>query len=145
MSTLTQEQIKEIAEQLDCGFRCFWNKTNGDLLFVPDTLKYPDMEMDSWSDEMKKLNDNFDEYKEIDSLGSHDSFEIMGDFIQTLSDSNKLKGKLIVALNRRKPFAGFKFLIDNSGDYRQKWFEFKTMKVQEWVVKKANEIINLQK
>ena len=26
MATLTEEQIKEIAEMLDCGFRSYWHK-----------------------------------------------------------------------------------------------------------------------
>ena len=145
MSTLTQEQIKEIAEQLDLGFKCYWNINIGELLFIPDELKYPDIEIETWSDQIEKLNNNFNEYKEIDSLESHDSFEIMVDFVETLSDSNELKDNLIDALNSNKPFRGFKFLIDNSGEYRQKWFDFKNMKLQEWVVKRFSEIISLKK
>ncbi|MCX6238718.1 MAG: UPF0158 family protein [Bacteroidia bacterium] len=144
MTPLTQEQIKEIAEQLDCGFRCFWNKHDGELLFIPDTMKHPDMDTEAWSDEMEKLDDNFFDYKEIDQLESSDSFEIMADFVETLSDSNNLKNKLIDALNRGRPFRGFKFVIDNSGEYRQKWFDFKNMKMQKWVIDRFNEIINLE-
>ena len=145
MSTLTQEQIKEIAEQLNLGFKCYWNINNGELLFIPDELKYPDIEIEAWSDQIEKLNNNFNEYKEIDSLESYDSFEIMVDFVETLSDSNVLKDKLKDALNRNNPFREFKFLIDNSGEYRQKWFDFKNMKLKEWVVKRINEIISLEK
>lgn len=105
--SLTQEQIKEIADQLDCGFRCFWHKTEGELLFFPDTLKHPDMDTEAWSEEMEKFENNFDKLKEIDGLESHDSIEIMADFVETLSDSNKLKNKLIDALNRNRPFREF--------------------------------------
>ncbi len=145
MKSLTKEQIKEIAEQLDCGFRCFWSKTDGELLFIPDTLKHPDMDTDAWSDELEKLDANFFDYKEIDQLESSDSFEIMADFVETLYDSNKLKDKLIDALNKRRPFREFKFAIDNSGEYRQKWFAFKNEKMQEWVMKRFDEIQNLER
>ncbi len=81
------------------------------------------MDSEVWSEEMEKLDNNFDGYKEIDGLKSHDSFEIMADFVETLPDSNKLKNKLIAPLNRERPFREFKFVIDNSGEYRQKWFK----------------------
>jgi len=144
MKSLTKEQIKEIAEQLDCGFRCFWHKKNGEFVFVPDTLKYPDMDIDAWADEMEKLDHNYGDYREIAQLESSDSFEIMADFVETLSDSNRLKDKLIDALNKRKPFREFKFVIDHSGEFRQKWFDFKNMRMQEWVKKRFDEIFNIE-
>lgn len=140
MDSLTKEQIKEIAEQLDCGFRCFWHKKNGDFVFVPDTLRYPDIDIDAWTDEMEKLDNNFGDYKEIAQLESSDSFEIMADFVGTFSDSNRLKDKLIDALNSKKPFSEFKFVIDNSVEFRQKWFDFKNFRIQQWVEKRFGEI-----
>ena len=125
MESLTKEQIKDIAEQMDCGFRCFCHKQNGELVFVPDTLRYPDIDIDACTVEMEKLDNNFGDYREIAQLESRDSFEIMKDFVETLSDFNRLKDRLIDALNKKKPFRSFKFVIDNSGDFRQKWFDFK--------------------
>lgn len=133
MATLTQEQIKEIADQLDCGFRCFWNRKSNELIFLPDPLKHPLMEMEVWAEEMEKVDTDFDDIKVIEPLDSREAFEIMIEFTETLADSNKLKGKLINALNKRKPFREFKFVIDNSGEYRQQWFDFKACKMQEWV------------
>ncbi len=65
----------------------------------------------------------------------------MADFAEQLDDSNKLKTKLINALNKRKPFREFKFVIDNSGEYRQKWFDFKNEQLQQWVKDKFEETI----
>lgn len=144
MESLTKKQIKEIAEQLDCGFRCFWHKKNGDFVFVPDTLRYPDIDFDAWTYEMEKLDNNFGDYKEIAQLESSDSFEIMADFVGTLSDSNRLKDKLIDALNCKKPFHKFKFVIDNSGEFRQKWFDFKNFRMQEWVKERFGEISSIE-
>jgi hypothetical protein len=133
---LSIHKIKEIAEQLDCGFRCFINKHNSQLIFIPDTTKYLDIDTEVWETEMNELDANFGDYLEIEQLESRDSFLIMEEFIETLDDSNKLKKQLWDGLNRPKPFRQFKYLIDNSGIYRQQWFDFKNRKMQEWVVDK---------
>ena len=44
MIKLTDQQIKEIAENLDCGMRCFYNKQSGEiktLLVLPKVLTIP--------------------------------------------------------------------------------------------------------
>lgn len=131
---LTTEQIKEIAEQLDCSFSCFLNKTKNELLFPrgdhDDFLDFGDE--DAWADERKKIDDNPDDYLEIEKMDSRDSFRMMEGFIYIV-DSKKLKNDLIYALNQKKPFSRFKYIIDCSGEYRQKWFDFKAERMQEWV------------
>lgn len=47
-------------------------------------------------------------------------------------------------LNRSKPFSNFKWIIDNSGDYRQKWFDFKNQKYIEWVEEKISELNSME-
>lgn len=104
MATLTDEQIKEIADQLDCGFVCYWNNKNGELIFIPDSMKFPEMDSEIWSDELDKIERNPELYKEIEPLDSWDSFKIMEDFADRLNDSNALKSKLISSLNKKKAF-----------------------------------------
>jgi hypothetical protein len=145
---LTNDQIKEIAEQLDCGFRCFIHKELKELIFIPDMLKHPEieyMDTDAWADENDKLENNFLDYYEIEQLESHDSFRIMEDFIETLDDSNKLKDKLYYALSRPKPFRNFKYEIDYSGEYRQKWFDFKNKWMMDWVREELETLENIDK
>ena len=50
--------------------------------------------------------------------------------------------KLIKALNQKKPFIKFKFTIDNSGVYRQQWFDFKNTQLKQWVSDKFYEATN---
>lgn len=133
MTTLTKKQIAEIADQLDCGFSCHINKKNLDFIFVPDSDKHPDMELDAWKNDLKKLRKNPDNYITIAPPQSRDSFRIMSLFIETLPDDNILKDRLNRALEKTHPFREFKFAIDNAGDFRQKWFDFKSEKLQEWV------------
>ncbi|OFY83542.1 MAG: hypothetical protein A3F72_13035 [Bacteroidetes bacterium RIFCSPLOWO2_12_FULL_35_15] len=133
MLKLTEEQVKKIAEQLDCGFRCFIHRQTGELITLPDTLRYLEMDTEAWADEQGKLDNNFDEYFEIDLLESKDSFEIMADFTEQLDDKIKLKADLIKSLNKKKPFREFNFVINNSGIYRQQWFDFKNERLKMWV------------
>ena len=138
MTTLTKVQIAEIADQLDCGFSCHINKQNGDMFFIPNTDNHSDMELDSWKDELRKLRKNPDMYITVDPPKSHDSFVIMSEFIETLADNNRLKDRLTQALERKHPFREFKYAIDNSGDFRQTWFDFKNQRLQAWVERELN-------
>jgi Uncharacterised protein family (UPF0158) len=137
MLTFTKQQIKEIADQLDCGFRAFYHKQSGELIFVPNTEKHPNMDTEAWEDELDKLDENYLDYKQIEAMESSDSFNLMEDFAEEMSDA-RLQGKLFTALNRKHPFREFKFVIDNSGEYRNAWFEFKNKRYFEWVENQIN-------
>jgi Uncharacterised protein family (UPF0158) len=132
MLTFTKEQIKEIAEQLDCGFRAFYHKQNGELIFVPNTEKNFSMDTEAWEEELDKLDENYLDYKEVHAMESNDSFTVMEDFANQVNDTT-LEEKLFNALNRKHPFREFKFVIDNSGEYRNAWFDFKNKRYFEWV------------
>ncbi len=139
---ITEDQIKEIAELIDCGYRCFIHKQTGELISVPDLFKYPEMDMEAWSEENEKLENDFLDYIQVEPLESYNSFQIMENFAESLDDSNRLKDRLFEALNRKKPFREFKYVIDNSGEYRQQWFDFKNACLKDWV-RKSVEHINL--
>lgn len=130
MLTFTKEQIKEISEQLDCGFRAFYHKLSGDLIFVPDTDTLMGMDTDAWQDELDKLDKKSSEYQEIGAMESRESFQMMADFAEKVSDKY-LRNKLIEALHSHKPFRAFKFTIDNSPE-RQNWFAFKNNRYIKW-------------
>jgi hypothetical protein len=140
MAHLNKSQIKEIAENLDCGLHCYWNKKTSEILFLPEELGYL---LDDDSDESdigdEWLQEDFDTIKNnledivvIEKPNSNYSFEIMEAFAEQLPNKLEFKLKLFQALNRNKPFREFKFIIDNS-DYREEWFAFKALKLQQWV------------
>jgi len=131
MISLTKDQIKEIAEQLDCGMRCYINKETGAIQTTPDFDNwYTDDEL--WTDILNELEENWDNYVEIERMESHDSFDLMADFAESV-DSRELRDRLINALNKKHPFRNFKWVVDNSGPYRQRWFDFKNQRLIEWV------------
>ena len=143
MINLTKDQIKEIAEQLDCGMRCYINKETGEIKTVLNFESWQTDDREPWEDVLNDLEENWDKYVEIDRMESHESFEIMADFAENV-DSRELRESLINALNRKHPFQNFKWVVDNSGPYCQKWFDFKNQKLIDWVEKKLDEINSLK-
>ena len=143
MINLSIDQIKEIADQLDCGNRCYINKETGEIKTTPDFDNgYADEEL--WADVLEELEENWDKYIQIDKMESHESFDLMADFAESV-DSKELRDSLINALNKKHPFRNFKWVVDNSGPYRQRWFDFKTQKLIKWVEKKLDEINSIEK
>ena len=119
--------VFEITESLIAGFTCYFN---------PDTLEFEDTPGTGFQnpgefellyeesyDTIELKHQSWTNYIEIEPMESHDSFKIMEYFIDELSDKN-FQNKLINALNRKKPFANFKHLVENS-DYRQQWFDYR--------------------
>ncbi len=142
---LTPMQIRDIAEELDMGNRCYFHKTTHKLLFIPDFDNNFYAEREFFEEELDELENNFDEYLEIEKPNSNDSFEIMLNFVESLEDKNNLKQQLANVLQKSKPFRQFKFLIDNSGPYRQQWFDFKSQQLQLWVLDKFNKAIDFDR
>jgi len=143
MISLTKDQIKEIAEQLDCGMRCYINKETGEIKTVLNFESWQTDDREPWEDVLNELDENWDKYFEIERMESHESFKIMADFTETI-DSRELRDKLINALNRKHPFQNFKWVLDNSGPFRQQWFDFKNQRNIEWVENKLDEINSIE-
>ena len=144
MNSPTPDDIKEIAEQLDCGFRAYMHMTTGQLLFVPDEDSLPGIELDSWENELDQIENNGDDYYEFDKWTSNESFQMMSEFADQLTDHH-LQSRLLDALRRNKPFREFKFVIDNSGKCRQQWFDFKNKWQQEFVAQQLNRLKSTDK
>lgn len=139
MDGTIKDTIKEIAEQLDCGFRAFVNKTTGRLIFVPDDRSFSDYDLEAWEPELTELENNFMDYWEIDKWTSSEAFDIMHEFTEQVTDK-KLQSRLLESLSKRKPFREFKFIIDNSGDVRQQWFDFRNQWQQNFVLKQVKQL-----
>lgn len=132
MIKLTDEQIKEIAEWLDVGMKCYYNKQTGEIKNILNFDNWMGADEELWEEDINEIEENWENYIEFDAMTSDDSFRVMADFIDTV-DNSKLQQRLVDALNRRKPFQNFKWIIDNSGKYRQQWFDYKNIRYIEWV------------
>jgi hypothetical protein len=143
MINLSKDQINYVANELDSGMRCYINKESGEIKTVLNFESWLTDDRGSWEDVLNELEENWDKYVEIERMESHESFGIMADFAENV-DSRELRDSLINALNKKHPFQNFKWVVDNSGPYRQKWFDFKNQRLIEWVEKKLDEINSLE-
>ncbi|MGZ4970953.1 MAG: UPF0158 family protein [Methylobacter sp.] len=92
----------------------FLDTETGDVLLKTEGIDDDDMPED--------LEDN-PLYLLIDPLDSHESFQIMEDFIDSLDDT-KDAVRLREALNRRKPFHQFKDTLYEHTDLSDAWYVF---------------------
>ena len=129
---MTSEQLNQIVDELDSGFKCYIHKENGTVISIPDDLKHPAMDMEAWEEDMEKIDSEFGDYLLIEPMDSRESFNIMEDFVETVTEI-AIRDRLAESLQRPKPFQNFKFDIDRSGPYRQKWFDYKKQRIIEWV------------
>lgn len=127
--------VKEIAGGIEAGFISILNKDTLEVEDVPQGILMDPEDFES----VTGIGFEEADYKHpickntitFEPLESHESFDIMRKFTERLEDK-KLQAKLIYALNNRKPFAHFKYHIDNS-DHRQEWFDFKNRCLQTHV------------
>lgn len=130
-----QKLVSEVADGLTAGFVYFVNPDTLEVEEVPQqALKEPEEYETMTGTTAEDLNLKYQSWEkciEIEPPASNDSFKIMELFAEKVPDAN-LRGKLIDVLNRRRPFANFKHLIDNS-DYRQEWFDFRQKRLEQYV------------
>lgn len=129
---LTDDQIKEIADSLEAGMKCYYNRLTGNIKTIIDFDSWIGADDELWEEDLNEIDEHFGDYFVFENMTSHDSFNLMVDFVDLVVDS-RIQTKLINALNKSKPFRNFKHVIDNSGEYRQQWFDFKRGRYIEWV------------
>jgi hypothetical protein len=132
-----EKVLKPIAEAIDSGQGCFLNL---DTMETEEVLRdWLAEDFDSERDAGIPANEwipfnhtIWENCIEFEPLESEESFRIMSDFAVQLKNI-PLQNKLLNALSNRKPFTNFKRIIDNSGEFRQQWFNFKDKELQKYV------------
>ncbi len=127
---ITTKQIVDIAEDLQCGFNSYINKETYEVKSILD-IEGLDGDTEIWEEELEKTEKEWKNFFVISKLKSWDSFKIMEDFVQEVDEESQ--EILIRILNNRRPFAHFKASVEDS-KYREDWFDFKNLKIQEYVI-----------
>jgi hypothetical protein len=133
MVFITPEKIKEIAQELDCGMKCFYHIATGEIESYPDELKgYAGFEEEFWKDTIKKVTKNYKQYISFEGMESHESFRLMETFIDNIED-RKTRTYFEEAIQRRKPFQQFKACLQEYDGLQQQWYQFKNEELIKWV------------
>ncbi|NDP20657.1 MAG: hypothetical protein GZ091_06225 [Paludibacter sp.] len=126
-----EKVINPIAQAIDAGMICYLNTDTAEIEeFHPDLFEFED-EDEEIEDELSLKHHNWSNCFQIEPLEPQESFEIMSDFVMQLKDI-PMQIKLLNVLDRKKPFANFKRVIDNS-NHRKSWFEFKNKALEKYV------------
>lgn len=135
MVELDKKMLMYIVADLEKGHRVFMHKITGEKLCFPNPQKHPAyaIDMDNWRTELQILRNNADQFEEIRDWSSGRVFEIMEEFAEQIHDNRQLKGQLLLALSKSNPLSRFKYIIDDSGDYAQRWRDYKQRRHTEFV------------
>lgn len=132
MITLTEEQLKEIADLLVSGMIAYYNIKTNEIESVIDFDSWESIDDEPWQDVLDKIEENSEDYISFEKMSSNQSFSMMERFAESV-DNTKLQNRLLSALEKAHPFRNFKWEIDNAGDYRKDWFTFRDQSYVEWV------------
>ena len=138
MDNHKQNIITNIAQELDCGFDCYYNSKTSEIISIPNFSQFLDEEdfKETFRDNLEKIEEKETDFIKFEALESFESFKIMERFIEQLPDKNfKLELENIIA--NKKPFQNFKYKIDHS-DFRQNWFDFKQKQIENKVKKELD-------
>lgn len=133
MDKQKQNIITNIAQELDCGFDCYYNFQTNEIVTIPNESLIVDDDSfrEAFGMDLENIEKHKSDFIKIEVLQSFESFKLMERFVAQLLDGN-FKSELENALANKKPFQNFKHLIDNS-DFRQSWFDFKQNEIEKKV------------
>lgn len=108
-----------------------------EFIGFPHEDKFAGFDSSMWREEIQTVKNWKGKYFEIRSMDASDSFRVIEEFTESVTDT-ALKEKLLGAIYQKRPFAHFKALVDQSGAYRDKWFKFRDEKMIQWVEEQIN-------
>jgi hypothetical protein len=122
--------VSEIAEHIDCGLTCFLNPETEKIEFVPKDLVDPEIYELSTDEDYEETfkHTSWEKCIIVEPPESKASFKIMEHFVDEVNDK-RLRDNLINVLNRKRPFANFKQIVETSR-FRQAWFDFKQQQLE---------------
>jgi hypothetical protein len=135
MELSPQEIIREITDHLVMDYRAFVHKETGKILSVPNELDNLYFDEELFTEELEELENNFSNYYEIEKWESREAYNWMVKFAESLEADAQMRNKLFRALEQQKPFARFKYTLEDNLDYLQAWYDFRDEKQRAYVEK----------
>ena len=129
----TEELIAEIEQELEMGMKVYIHKTDLTILVLPndDMIDFADDEF--WEKEQEKLENNAENYFEIEIWDSSYSFKIMERFAENIHGNRVLQAKLLDTLENSKPFKNFRNILDRHDEYLHEWYQFRALQQRKFV------------
>ncbi|WP_291784661.1 UPF0158 family protein [Cecembia sp.] len=143
MLTLSEKEVENIAAQLLKGMICFYQLDKKKLHHLPDDEDYFNYDLtpeeEDILDEIDEDPDNFAEFTRMEPAQEH---QMMENFVERVVKERNFQDELFNALSKPKAATAFKFLIDSSGKYNERWSTYRLDKYKDWV-KEQVDIFNV--
>jgi hypothetical protein len=116
----------------------FLDKETGEIFNLFEPSYYDSEEMENPDAELwdKVEANEGDRYETVIICESREAYQIMENFVDSLTDLKAVKD-LYKALSQRRPFANFKGALNMYPDLREKWFRFHedalTDQAEDWL------------
>ena len=134
MLTLSEKEVEKIAAQLLKGMICFYQLDNKKIHHLPDDEDYFNYDLTpEEEDVLDEIDDNPDNFAEFTKMEPNQEHQVMENFAERIVKERNFQDELFNALSKPKAATGFKFLIDSSGKYSEKWQEYRIQKYKDWV------------
>jgi len=129
---IPEELIREIAQELDSGMKCFYHIPTAEIKSYPDPMHTDYFDDEIWQETIDEIDSVLDECIAFKTLASHESFKMMESFISGIENED-IRRRFEDAIAYRKPFQNFKQLLLNYPELREQWFKYKDQQYIEWV------------
>lgn len=134
MLTLSEKEVEKIAVQLLKGMICFFQLDNKKIHHLPDDEDYFNYDLTPEEEDiLDEIDDNPDNFAEFTKMEPNQEHHVMENFADRVVKERNFQDELFNALSKPKAATGFKFLIDSSGKYAEKWQEYRIQKYKDWV------------
>ena len=69
MNSLKSNTIREIAQELDCGFDCYYNSKTNEIIAIPNFAQFSDEDdfKEAFSDSLKKVEKHKTDFIKIET------------------------------------------------------------------------------
>jgi uncharacterized FlgJ-related protein len=114
MDKSKQSVVREIAQELDCGNECYYNRRTNEIIAIPDFSQISDEEefKEIFREHLEKIHQKKENFIKIEIPESFESFKIMEQFIEQLKDQNfKLELQDVLQKYKRALLVGKYLLI----------------------------------
>ncbi|RPA70016.1 hypothetical protein EF405_01630 [Cyclobacteriaceae bacterium YHN15] len=134
MFTLSEKEVEKIAAQLLKGMICFYQLDNKKIYQLPDDEDYFNYDLTPEEEDiLDEIDENPENYAEFTKMEAHQEHQMMETFADRIVKERNFQDELFNALSKPKAATAFKFLIDSSGKYKDRWLEYRLQKYQDWV------------
>jgi hypothetical protein len=134
MLTLSEKEVENIAAKLLKGMICFYQLDKKKIHQLPDDEDYFDYDLTPEEEDiLDEIDDNPDNFAEFTKMEPAQEHQMMEAFVERVVKERSYQDELFNALSKSKAATAFKFLIDSSGNYNDKWTMYKKDRYKDWV------------